>query len=62
MISRTFDTYLTTVCFRLSPNRLQLHSESLESLKSIQIYENGDEAFDALVIDQDRHQIIVGAK
>ena len=34
----------------------------VESVKNIQIYENGDEAFDAIVIDQEKNQIIIGAK
>ncbi|CAF1267399.1 unnamed protein product [Adineta steineri] len=33
-----------------------------ESLYNIEVYQNGDDAFDAIVIDQQRNQIIIGAK
>jgi len=28
----------------------------------MQVYENDDEAFDAIIIDQEKNQIIIGAK
>jgi hypothetical protein len=34
----------------------------LESFQTIQVYQNGDDAFDAITFDQQRDQIIVGAK
>ncbi|UJR23891.1 hypothetical protein I4U23_026863 [Adineta vaga] len=33
-----------------------------ESLQNLAIYQNGDEAFDAIVIDEQRNQIIIGVK
>jgi hypothetical protein len=38
------------------------NSNILESLENIQVYDNGDEAFDAITIDQQNNQIIIGAK
>jgi hypothetical protein len=34
----------------------------LESLQTMKVYQNGDDGFDAIVIDQQREQIIIGAK
>ena len=34
----------------------------LESLENVQIYENNDRIFDAIVIDERNDQIIIGAK
>ena len=34
----------------------------VESLENLQIYENEDEAFDAIVIDERNDQMIIGAK
>jgi hypothetical protein len=34
----------------------------IESLENLQVYENNDEAFDSIAIDQQNDQIIIGAK
>lgn len=34
----------------------------IESLENIQIYQNNDQIFDAILIDQENDQIIIGAK
>jgi hypothetical protein len=34
----------------------------LESLENTKIYQNGDEAFDAITIDLQKDEIIIGAK
>jgi hypothetical protein len=35
---------------------------ALETLRDGQVYQEGDENFDAIAIDQQRDQIIIGAK
>jgi hypothetical protein len=34
----------------------------VESLRSMKVYQNGDDGFDAIAIDQGRDEIIIGAK
>ena len=32
------------------------------SLQTMRVHQNGDEAFDAIVVDEQQNQIIIGAK
>lgn len=42
--------------------KLEWNCVYLETFDNVEIYENDDEAFDAMAVDQERNQIIIGAK
>ncbi|CAF1551949.1 unnamed protein product [Adineta ricciae] len=52
---------LVNICSIIAENELQFVSYNA-SLQTMRVHRNGDEAFDAIVVDEEQNQIIIGAK